>query len=104
MATRKQRSRRAVRPLIPARAPSPQAQELLAQVRRLRVRARVVAAIGVMLVAAGFAAVVAADGVPLLAILLPAGVVIAVLADRRRSRVSEAEPRVHRRGGGALSG
>jgi hypothetical protein len=79
-----------VRPL----APSPEARALLRLVRRMRARARVFAGIGVLAACAGFVAIVAGDALSPLALLLPVGLVIALVAERRLARLAAADSRI----------
>jgi hypothetical protein len=88
-----------VRPPVPPRAPSLDARALLRLVRRLRARARVLAGIGVLSACAGFVAIVAGDGLSPLALLLPLGLVIALVAERRLARLAAADHRIRLVGG-----
>jgi hypothetical protein len=75
-------------------ASSPEARALLRLVRRMRARARVLAGIGVLAACAGFVAIVAGDGLSPLALLLPVGLVIALVAERRLARLAAADHRI----------
>ena len=78
----------------PVRQPSPEQHALLRAVRRMRMRARVLAAIGVLSACAGFVAIVAGEWLSPLALMLPAGLAIALAAERRLAQLAAADRRI----------